>query len=247
MDLSARLRHSSPMFNRSGALLLACLVAGCGGQSDQIDKQLAALRTDVMGVRAENAALAERVDALEIKAGGLKGYQAPATPKDTDKPDLAVVRLAPEKEAETPPTDEGPRMVLRSNGKGGVIEEEVKGDDAANAGAAAEFAHAKDLSDKKNCADALTALSGFLVRYPDNAKAIDATYLRGECYLAKNDYRHAATDLDAVAKSTSDKAPDALFDVAKAYDKLGDKDSADKARKRLKSDFPKSAATKKLN
>ena len=138
-------------------------------------------------------------------------------------------------------------MVLRSNGKGGVIEEEVKGEDPAAAGPAAEFAHAKDLFDKKNCADALTAFSGFLVRYPDNAKALDATYMRGECYLAKSDYHHAAADLDTVAKSSSDKAPDALSDLAKAYDKLGDKDSAEKARKRLKTDFSKTSAAKKLN
>ena len=45
----------------------------------------------------------------------------------------------------------------------------------------------------------------------------------------------------------ADKAPDALYDLGRAYEKLGEKDKAFDARKRLKADYPKSAAAKRVN
>jgi tol-pal system protein YbgF len=138
-------------------------------------------------------------------------------------------------------------VVLRSNGKGGVVEEEAKGDEPSGS-PAADFNHAKDLFDKKAYPDAIAAFSGFLVRYPDNPKAPEATYFRGESYLAKGDYKRAASELETIAKAPSgDRTADALYALSKAYEKLGDKDSADKAKKRLKDEFPKSTAAKKLN
>lgn len=234
----------------AAAIALGLAGGGCAAQTGELDKQIAAMRSDLIGLRAENAALAERVDALEIANGHLKGYEAPAAtaaPAAPDKPDLAVVRLAPDEPKHDGADDGGPRVVLRSTGKGGVVEEDVKDDGAS--GPTADFAKAKELFDKKNYSDALAALSAFLLRYPNDTKAADATYLRGECYVAKSDWSHAVTDLEAALGTSpaSDRAPDALFDLAKSYDKLGKKDAAEKAKKKLKSDFPKSNAAKRLN
>ena len=241
MDLTAR---------RASAICLgALLFAGCAARPDDVEKQLSEMHAEIIGLRAANSALNERMDQLEIKTGSLKGYQAPSSGPEEAKPDLAVVRLTPPDphETATTTTDEAATIALRSTGKGGVVQEEAKGNEAAG-GAAAEFAKAKELFDKKNYTEALSAFSGFLVRYPDNAKATDAMFFRGECYLAKSEWAKAAGELDAVARATpaSDRAPDALLDLVKAYEKLGDKESAEKAKKRLKTDFPKSNAAKKL-
>ena len=241
MDLTAR---------RALAICLGALFfAGCASRPDDVEKQLSEMHAEIIGLRASNSALSERMDQLEIKNGSLKGYQAPPPGDGDPKPDLAVVRLAPPDQHETATTspDDTATIALRSTGKG-VVQEDAKGNENAG-GANAEFAKAKELFDKKNYTEALSAFSGFLVRYPDNAKATDAMFFRGECYLAKNEWAKAAGELDAVARATpaSDRAPDALFDLVKAYDKLGDKENADKAKKRLKSDFPKSNAAKKLS
>jgi tol-pal system protein YbgF len=242
MDLTAR---------RARAICLGALFfSGCAARPDDVEKQLSEMHAEIIGLRAANSALNERMDQLEIKTGSLKGYQAPSSGEGEPKPDLAVVRLVPPDQHETATTtttDEAATIALRSTGKGGVVQEEAKGNEAAG-GAAGEFAKAKELFDKKNYTEALSAFSGFLVRYPDNAKATDAMFFRGECYLAKNEWAKAAGELDAVARISppSDRAPDALLDLVKAYEKLGDKESAEKAKKRLKTDFPKSNAAKKL-
>jgi tol-pal system protein YbgF len=218
---------------------------GCASGVDELKKEVSALHSEVTGLRADAAALSERVDALEIANGGLKGYKDPGASSGagSDRPeDLAVVKLGPS----TGGDDSNGRTVLRS-GSGGVIQEDAKGDDAPSGNATTDFAKAKELYDRKSWNDALGAFGAFLVRYPDSPRAAEATYYRGVCYAAKNDPRHAAEQFEAVlsASPKSDKAADALEALAKAYDKLGDKAAADRAKKRLKAEYPKSSGAKK--
>ncbi len=224
---------------------LALGVAGCGAGVDELRKEVAAMHTELTGVRADNAALSERVDALEIAHGGLKGYKDSSSSggAGSDRPeDLQVVKLGP-----SPGGDDSGRTVLRS-GAGGVVQEDAKPDEQGSS-AAGDFAKAKELLDKKSYGDALSAFSAFLVRFPDSPRVADATYYRGVCYAAKNDPRHAAEQFEAVLASSpkSDKAAEALEALAKAYDKLGDKASADRAKKRLKAEYPKSSGAKKTD
>lgn len=235
-------------------LALLGTAAGCAPQSDALQKDLATLRTEIAGLRAQNAELGERLDSLEIKSGSLKGYEAPQPTTiggDPDRPDLAVVKLQPNAPPrdEAPPED-GPRTIIRSTPKGTVVEETDGKSSGGAESATADFAKAKELFDKKNYGDALTSFSSFMVKYPDHPKVLDATYYAGNAAYQKGDYTSAIDLLGRVASASNpaaDKAPDALYDLGRAYEKLGEKDKAFDARKRLKADYPKSAAAKRLN
>jgi hypothetical protein len=102
-------------------LWLLALGAGCGGQHDATEKQLAELRAEIARLRAGQASLIERLDAIDIDRGAFaKGAAAPpaadpgsapvttgspvGAPKppppsgaraDQDRPELDVVRLSP--------------------------------------------------------------------------------------------------------------------------------------------------------
>src|SRR5690242_14117036 len=102
-------------------LLLTALplwATACAGGHQATEKQLDELRSDLAKLRADHAAVAERLDALEIQRGGLKGY-APA-PAAGDKPELDVVKLGPDApdDGTDDPDAEGARPVLRSTGSG---------------------------------------------------------------------------------------------------------------------------------
>lgn len=245
----------SPRRTAAVAVAFAVWATGCAAQNDGLDKQLATMRTELAGLRAENAQLAERLDKLEIKGGGLKGYEAPSAAPggaDSDRPDLAVVKLTPNASPgdAAPPPEDGPRTIIRTTPKGTVVEETYDGKTPAGGGdAGADFAKAKEQFEKKSWGDALTGFSAFVVKYPDHPKVMDATYYAGNAAYQKGDYARAVELLTKVSNATpgADKAPDALYDLGRAYEKLGEKDKAADARKRLKADFPKSAAAKKLN
>ncbi|WP_437734629.1 hypothetical protein [Sorangium sp. So ce1335] len=112
-------------------LSLAALSAGCGGGRGAIvDRELAELRAELVRIRADNAVLADRVGSLERSRGdrlGAARAEAAGTraapPDEPDRPDLEVVRLAPEPGAE-PETDGAARPpVLRSTARGVVLDE----------------------------------------------------------------------------------------------------------------------------
>lgn len=116
-------------------LALAIFAGGCANRGDSTDKQLAAIQQELGRMRAENAILTARIDALESTR--TKQLPAENTPKnsptpDDDRPKLDVLRLTPTVES-APTTDkpdletvvEGepdePRPVIRSTGRGEVI------------------------------------------------------------------------------------------------------------------------------
>jgi hypothetical protein len=80
-----------------GLAVAALAAAGCGGGKDAIEREVAGLQAELAKVRADNAVLAGRLDALE-RAGRPRGAGEPApasAPRPSDRPDLEVVRLAP--------------------------------------------------------------------------------------------------------------------------------------------------------
>lgn len=121
---------------RCGAFALAVLIAApglvsCAGARDATEKELSALRSDLTKLRADHARMQERLDTLEITRGALRirGAAAIASPQttpplDPDRPDLDVVRLAPEADSASDDIDaDTPRPVVRSVGSGASIVE----------------------------------------------------------------------------------------------------------------------------
>jgi hypothetical protein len=139
------------------ALPLAAALAGCGAsQTDVLARQVESLRSELVKVRAENAALGERLDALELRGGGPRAQAQPpaaqppaaqppaAQPPDAqppsgrtadgDRPPLDVVRLGPAPGGAPPRAGEpeaDPPAVLRSAGKA-IVEESGPSKGASN-------------------------------------------------------------------------------------------------------------------
>ena len=243
---------------RRFVLALAVLIAApglvsCGGARDATEKELSELRSDLAKLRSDQSRTQERLDALEIARGGLRGGGAAATdgpsppsPSDPDRPDLAVVRLAPDADSDDTDADT-PRPVVRSVGAGGtIVERGAKG--KTTGGAQDDLDRGLELYKAKSWDKALEVLSGFLVKNPDHPSAEIAAFYRGECLLAKGDARRAAEQFEAVASNypQASRAPDALLRAAQAYVKLGERDTADATKKRLLATYPGSDAAKKL-
>ena len=107
-----------------------------------------------------------------------------------------------------------------------------------------EDAHA--LVDAKRYDRALEALTAFLTRYPDHPYAENAMYWRGECYFAKGEYLRAAEQFEAVLTRSGNKAPDALLKIGMAHDRLGSPERAREYWERLRREYPRSDAARKI-
>jgi len=95
---------------------------------------------------------------------------------------------------------------------------------------------------------ALEALAGFLVRWPDHPYAENALYWRGEVYFARGEYLRAAEQFEAVLSRFGGgaKAPDALLAIGRCHDRLGASERAKEYWDRLRREYPRSDAAKKI-
>jgi outer membrane murein-binding lipoprotein Lpp len=124
------------MRNISWALVLlvpsALVVAGCGSSKDSVEKKLSSLRDEVTLLQNEHDRMAERMQALEIKAMQAAPQRAAAAEEPEERvvrPQLRVVKVGPGSEAESadapaeesaPPAPEpadAKRPVIREYGK----------------------------------------------------------------------------------------------------------------------------------
>lgn len=121
-------------------LAATVLSVGCAKDGDSTHKELAAIQQELVRMRAENAILAARIEALETTRARQATSEAPAKAAaiDDDRPPLGVLRLVPTPEAssttdkpragatnDAPPADEPeedePRPIIRSTGRGEVV------------------------------------------------------------------------------------------------------------------------------
>jgi hypothetical protein len=126
------MRLSTHSLLRLASLAIAAAAIGCGGEHDATEKQLAELHGEIARLRATQASLAERLDAIDIERGAFaKGTSAPpptatamVTPPptvraaDRDRPELDVVHLSPS-EGDGDADSQAPRPLIRASGDGG--------------------------------------------------------------------------------------------------------------------------------
>ena len=94
---------------------------------------------------------------------------------------------------------------------------------------------------------ALEALGTFLTKWPDHPYVENALYWRGEVYYARGEYLRAAEQFEAVLARGGSKAPDALLKIGRCHERLGSADRAKEYWDRLRRDYPRSDAAKKLS
>jgi tol-pal system protein YbgF len=258
-------------------IALGVLGVGCAkGELGQGERQVSSLKAELGRVQADHDKLDERLSALEIHAVAPPASAAPATAGTAVSasvpvmatPRLRVVRLSPEggggsapPEEPSPPATEddsrndAPRQVLRLQGtpSGAPAVADRGGESGYRASvldprAKKAYDEALGLVHAKRYPQALEALAGFLVKWPDHPYAENATYWRGECFFAQGDYKRAVEQFEgAVARSsTGNKSPDALLKLALCNKRLGDAARARAYVERLERDFPQSEAARKI-
>jgi tol-pal system protein YbgF len=137
-------------------------------------------------------------------------------------------------EARVEPSEEAPQDASRPS----ILDPEAK----------KAYDAALSLATSRQYDRALEALSAFLVRYPDHPYAENALYWRGECYFARGEFLRAAEQFEAVLArfGGGNKAADALLKIGVSHARLGSPERAREYWDRLRRDYPRSEATKRI-
>ncbi len=247
-------------------------LAGCGRPETAADRQFAEMREQVSKMEAENDKLDQRLGVVEDAVadnklaraenggGALPPPQAgrvvqlggpsdsdPADPNDpTARPDIRVSGVpgaAPMR----------PRSG-KSGGRARIEESEPSGradgprSSALDPDAKTAYETALAQVQGKNYDKGLEGLNAFLARWPDHPYAENALYWRGEAYFAQGEYLRAAEQFDSVLSrpGSGNKAPDALLKLGMCHDRLGNAQRAREYWDRLKNDYPRSDAAKRI-
>ncbi|HEY2509930.1 MAG TPA: tol-pal system protein YbgF [Polyangiaceae bacterium] len=104
------------------------------------------------------------------------------------------------------------------------------------------------LVNAKKYPQALEALAGFLVKYPDHPNADNAMFWRGECYFAQGQYAQAVEQFEGVIARfpLGNKLPDAVLKLGLSRQHLGDAAGARAQFDRLRREFPHADATRRI-
>lgn len=256
-------------------LAISVLHGACTPADSAAERHFADLRDQVNKMQADNDRLDSRVGALEIAADEKSGDQAAASARaGGGKPRGAgggVVQLGPGETENDEATEGAGRTEIRLAGAGGGSSSAPRGtrgktarrddsgevpslrSDGARPSALdpeAKKAYENGLAQVqgKHYDKGLEALSAFLVRWPDHPYAENAMYWRGEAFYGQGEYLRAAEQFEAVLArfGAGSKGPDALLKLGMCHDRLGSSARAREYWDRLKSEFPKSDAAKRI-
>ncbi len=240
-------------------LAAALLLMGCAHADGAADRQMADLRDSLGKLAAERDRTNDR--AL-LDDSDTKPPPAPAAPRKAGS--LRTVQIGDDEGRESDdPNDPSARPEIRLQGGGGGgsrparssrtrgREEDVRTDTPRSSSIDPEAKKVYEAAlaqvNGKQYDRALESLSAFLVRFPDHPYAENATYWRGECYYARGEYLRAAEQFEAVvARGAGMKAPDALLKIGACHERLGASDRAKEYWDRLRREFPRSDAARKI-
>jgi tol-pal system protein YbgF len=257
-----------------GALSAASLMlGGCGRPESVADRQFAEMREQVTKLEAETDKLDKSMGSLE-SAGADETLPRTASAGSgiAAAPPTRVVQLGGPSEADpADPNDPSARTEIKLTGVAGSAPSRprasksngrarIEESDPSDVRTDGPRSSALDPDAKKAYETALAqvqahqydrgleGLNAFLVRWPDHPYAENAMYWRGEAYFAQGEYLRAAEQFDAVVArfGSGSKAPDALLKVGMCHDRLGASQRAREYWDRLKRDYPRSDAAKRI-
>lgn len=247
---------------------------GCAHSDTIADRRAIDLRETIDEVQAEQDRNGRHVGFIETMAADERVTSAPSRPAAPPLAVRHTVQIGDvdnPRESDDP-NDPNARPEIRLQGPGSAARpvrgKSVRGhgevridpsvDDAASSDgvrssaldpeAKQAYESALALVNSKQYDRAIEALAAFLVRWPDHPYAENALYWRGESYYARGEYLRAAEQFEAVLArfGGGSKAADALLKLGMSHDRLGATDRAKETWERLRRDYPRSDATKKI-
>ncbi|MBX3190791.1 MAG: tol-pal system protein YbgF [Labilithrix sp.] len=250
--------------------LFGPLLGACASSETAADRQFSKLNEAVSKMQADHDRFDQRLGALEIAAADERA-QRPSTKPNADPPaPPRVVQLGGPTDEGEDPADPDQRPEIRLVGPPGAAARPARGksargrleiaesdaplrSDAARPSALdpeAKRAYEAALAQvqAKQYDRGLESLNAFLVRWPDHPYAENAMYWRGEAYFAQGLYLRAAEQFEAVVArfASGNKAPDALLKLGMCHDRLGASSRAREYWDRLKNEYPRSDAAKRI-
>ena len=251
---ATRVLRFERMFSRvvpATAVIFACAILGCAKPETVADRQFAEMREQVQKMETERDRVDERLNALEIAVADSKS-NARATPHSPTPP-ARVVQVGDSAETDgADPNDKTDRPDIRVTGAAGASGARGRAGKSSSPSldldAKPAYEAALALVQQKQYDRGLEALNAFLVRFPDHPYVENAMYWRGEAYFAQGDYAHANEQFEAVLArfGGGKKAPDALLKLGMGQDRLGQPARARETYDRLKNEFSKSDAAKRI-
>jgi tol-pal system protein YbgF len=245
-------------------LFLAVGAAGCAQPDLAADRHFAELREQVSKMEADRDQTNARLEQLEENAADKRRAQD-STKKGDGPAQPRSVQLggADETEAEIGDATGRPEIKVQgapgssprgARGKSSVRESDTSssiGDgprsSATDPDAKRAYEAALAQVQGKQYDKGLAGLTSFLARWPDHPYAENALYWRGEAYYAQGEYLRAAEQFESViARYAGAKTPDALLKLGLCHDRLGAPARAREYWDRLKSEFPKSDAARRI-
>ena len=251
-------------------------LGGCGRPESVADRQFAEMREQVTKLEAETDKLDRSMGPLEAAGADEKLPRTepagPGVPAPSIATNARVVQLGGPSEADpADPNDPGARPDIKLTGVAGAAPSRPRASksngrvridesDPSEPRPESVRSSALDPDAKKAYETALAqvqahqydrgleGLNAFLVRWPDHPYAENAMYWRGEAYFAQGEYLRAAEQFDAVVArfGSGSKAPDALLKVGMCHDRLGASGRAREYWDRLKREYPRSDAAKRI-
>ncbi len=112
------------------AVVMSCLVSGCGSDKDKIEKRLTEMRDEITRLQNSQDRVGERLMALEVQQASTKNKTSKAkAAEDTsvERPPLKVIKLAPDgsateaAEPAEPADDKADRPTIKLRGKEGAL------------------------------------------------------------------------------------------------------------------------------
>lgn len=241
-------------------------LVGCARAETAADRHVSEMREAIARMQVDRDRTDQRLGALEVALAEERSRReaAEARPRPPAPPPR-VVQLGGDGEPEgEDPNDPSARPEIKLvgsgaprpvRGKGGRLDATILDDapdgprpSALDPQAKRAYDDALALVNSKKYDRALEALAAFLVRWPDHPNAENAMYWRGEVYYAQGEYLRAAEQFDAVLARFGgvNKGPDALLKLGMVHDRLGAPERARGYWNRLRSEYPRSEAARRI-